>query len=71
MLDKIYNFSFPVGGGTLGAITKVPEVTSSTITHSGIVLETILVAAIGALTGYIVKKLLDYIWPKFCRLCKK
>ncbi|GAJ17321.1 unnamed protein product [marine sediment metagenome] len=63
MFNKIYNFIFPVGGGTIGAITRLPQVAEAS-SHSHIVIETIIVAAIGALVGLIVKKLFDILWPR-------
>ena len=70
MMQRFLNTAFPVSGGTIGAITQVPEVASAIEvakaadpSHMHIILETVLVAFIGAMVGYIVKKLLDYLWP--------
>ena len=66
MLKSILNSAFPVSGGTIGAITRLPEVQAAveTSAHGHVVLETILVATIGAIVGYTIKRLLDIIWPK-------
>ena len=66
MIKSIINSAFPVTGGTLGAVTRLPDVQAAveTSAHGHLVLETILVATIGAIVGYTIKKLLDLIWPK-------
>ena len=64
MGQKIYNFIFPVGGGTFGAITQVGQ-------HSDIVFHAFIAAMVGAIVGYCIKKLLDWAWPKLIKLFKK
>jgi len=66
MISKIIDSAFPIIGGVGAAATKVPEVQAAVETSSpgGFVIETILVAIIGATVGFIVKKILDIIWPK-------
>ena len=66
MIQKLIDISFPVLGGTAAAVTQVPEVVKATaepLIHGHLIIETVLVAAIGAMVGYIVKKVLDWIWP--------
>jgi len=68
ILAKIYEFMWPVCGGVGGAITKVGEIQSATVmndpAHWHLIFETFLVASIGALVGYIVKHLLDFLLKK-------
>ena len=66
MFKSIINSAFPVSGGTIGAITRLPEVQAAveTSAHGHLVLETVLVAIIGAIVGYTIKKVLDIIWPR-------
>ena len=62
LYSKIMDILFPVGGGTIGASTQLETFVQNT--KWGMVWDTILVAAIGALVGYLVKKVLDYIFEK-------
>ena len=57
MIQKIYDLAFPVGGGTIGAILQ-------TSPHMEIAIHAFIAAVIGAITGYLIKKGLDYLWRK-------
>ena len=57
MKEKLLNFMFPVGGGSIGAIMSDGLLASGVVTI-------IWHAAIGATTGFLVLKLLGYIWKK-------
>jgi len=57
MKDKLLNFMFPVGGGSIGAVMTDGLLTSGMLTI-------VWHAAVGAVTGFLVLKLLGYIWKK-------
>ncbi len=65
MLQKLYSFAFPISGGTIGAITQLPQIQE--ISHWNLIFDAFLVAVVGALVGYLVKRGLDWIWPKIFR----
>ncbi len=54
MKEKLLNFMFPVGGGTMGAI----------MTEATETLEMILSVAIAATTSFLVYRFWNYIWKK-------
>ena len=62
LYSKIMDILFPVGGGTIGASTQIQNFID--ISKWNMIWDTILVAAIGAIVGYLVKKGLDYIFEK-------
>ena len=62
VVKKAYEFIFPVGGGTIGAITQLKEVAVQT--RWDIMWDAALVAFVGAIVGLLVKKLFDWLWPK-------
>lgn len=67
-MQKILNAIFPIGGGSVGAISQIQELTShSELSH---IVYTIIIATIGAVVGYIMKKLLDFLWLKLKHLKK-
>jgi len=51
-MSKFLEYIYPLGGGSIGAIIANISV--------GKILEVIIFAAIGALVGWIVKRILDY-----------
>ena len=59
MLNKIYNFAFPMTGGSIGAVTQVQNV--SEVLQWGPVLSTAILAAVGAIVGLIVNELWKFI----------
>ena len=54
MTDRIYNFAFPMTGGSLGAITQMNQV--SEVLQWGPLLSTAILALVGALVGIIVNE---------------
>ena len=62
ILTKVYDFIFPVGGGTIGAITQLKDVAAQT--HWDIMWDAAIVAFVGAIVGLLVKKLFDFLWAK-------
>jgi preprotein translocase subunit Sss1 len=72
MSDNIYDFiynklsdCFPVGGGAVGAVTQVKDFTFLPTWEA--IVSTIVVAAIGAAVGYLIKLLFDIIFYKLKR----
>jgi len=64
MIHRIINgvFStdaFPVAGGSIGAVSSV-----SILPSQDMVVETIILAVLGAVVGYLVKLIADYIVKK-------
>ena len=63
MTDKFFNFMFPVGGGSTGAIASI----ASKVTWSGVwemALQAAVFAFVGGLIGWGVKRGLDTLFKK-------
>ncbi len=75
-MSKIYNYVlnkfsdlFPVGGGAIGAVTQIDKIEQTFHwPQADMIVSTIIIAAIGAIVGYLVKLLFDII---FCNTKKK
>ena len=59
MKNKIYNFMFPIGGGTVGAATQIKQIALHS--HWDIVWDTVLIAGVGAIMGILVKQAYEYL----------
>jgi len=67
-MTKIFSTnSLPILGGATGALTQTDLYTTTILPSSDIMIHTVVLAAIGAIVGYGLKMLLDYI---VC-ICKK
>jgi len=70
-MDKIYGFIFnkmsdlfPIGGGAAGALSQVDTVAQNGwhLPSHEVLIPTIIIAAIGASIGYLIKLLFDIIF---------
>ena len=57
MMNKIMEYMFPVGGGTIGAVSQINLFKYFPTWE--VCISTVVVAAIGAIVGYLVKLGLD------------
>ena len=62
MVQKIYSFVFPVGGGTIGAVSRINLF--ELLPTWEVIVSTVVLAGIGAFVGYMVKLILDKIFCK-------
>lgn len=75
MINKILDHIFPITGGLLGAVgigskTMLLE-TTKYFSFKSFLLETIALAVIGGIVGYITKKLMDLVWGGVKKIFKK
>ena len=64
-IQKVLNYLFPVTGGSAGAVIHVEATRSSVLMISvSQIVEVAFYAAIGAIVGYLVKKLLDRLFRR-------
>jgi H+/Cl- antiporter ClcA len=59
MISKIYNFAFPMTGGSIGAITQANQV--SEVLQWGPLLSTAILALVGAVVGILVNECWKFI----------
>lgn len=62
MINKILDYVFPIGGGITGALLNIREV--SFFPDLQQLVNIVILSALGALTGLIVKKIWDLLFKK-------
>ena len=60
MINQILDYVFPIGGGITGALLKIDSVTFFPNIEQ--IVNVVILSAIGALTGLIIKKIWDKIF---------
>lgn len=66
MIYKFFDHLFPIAGGSIGAVgvgINNLTITTVTLTHgTDLALEATILAVVGGIFGYIVKRLMDLLW---------